>query len=161
MALKKSDSCGFSFSINQPLDCPFYLVSRVTLAAASFLKKGFELAGLSQVKPAYMGVLLALWQEDGLKVVELAQLVGLEPSTMTGLIDRMERDNLLFRAPDINDRRVQLICLSEAGKTIKPSAMAVVNQVMAEVFKGIAEKDLLHMMDLLRQILSNTDERKK
>ena len=83
-----------------PIDCPYYLISRVTLVVTSALKKGFTEAGVTAVKPAYLGVLLTLWREDGLKVIDLGRKAGLEPSTMTGLLDRMERDTLLYREAD-------------------------------------------------------------
>ena len=75
-----------------PPDCPYYLISRSMLAVTSLLKKGFANEGINTIKPAYLSVLLSLWNEDGLKGNELGRRAGLEPSTMTGLLDRMERD---------------------------------------------------------------------
>jgi DNA-binding MarR family transcriptional regulator len=77
-----------------------------TLVVTSALKEGLASAGVGDVKPAYLGALFALWKEDGLKVVELGRRSGLETSSMTGLIDRMERDGLLERRDDASDRRV-------------------------------------------------------
>ncbi len=98
------------------VNCPYYLVSRVTLVVTSALKKGLAAAGVGDVKPAYLGALFALWKEDGLKVVELGRRSGLEASTMTGLIDRMEHDGLVERRDDATDRRVQRINLTEKGR---------------------------------------------
>lgn len=144
--------------IINPTDCPYYLVSRVTLVATSALKRALASAGVKQVKPAYLGVLLSLWREDGLKVNTLGQKAGLEPSTMTGLIDRMERDNLVTRLANPDDRRVQHIHLTELGRKIKKPALKVVDEAMPKVFKGISNKDLSHVKKILHQILINTQK---
>ncbi len=142
----------------QPHECPFYLISRVTLQVTSALKKGMTAAGIDAVKPAYLGVLLCLWAEDGRKTVDLARCARLEPSSLTGLLDRMERDGLVFRAPDPRDRRAHRICLTEAGRGVKTPSEAVTAQVLARVFDGIGAGDLARTMDVLQQVLANIEE---
>ena len=136
-------------------ECPYYLISRVALQVTSALKKGFVAAGVQKVRPAYLGVLMSLWRKDGLKVVELGRKAGLEPSTMTGLIDRMERDGLVARSVDPKDRRAQQIRLTALGKDVEAPVQAVVAGVISNVFTGISEKDLDQTKKLLRQVLSN------
>jgi DNA-binding MarR family transcriptional regulator len=141
-----------------PVECPYYLISRVTLVATSALKKGFASAGVGDVKPAYLGALFALWKEDGLKVVDLGRRSGLETSTMTGLIDRMERDGLVERRDDATDRRVQRINLTEKGRDAMNPALAVVDSVLATVFESISEEDLSKTIDVLKRVLANAHE---
>ncbi len=139
-------------------ECPYYLISRVTLQVTSALKKGFVAAGVAKVRPAYLGVLMSLWCEDGLKVVELGRKAGLEPSTMTGLIDRMGRDGLVTRRVDPQDRRAQQIHLTTQGYRVKAPVQAVVEEVIAKVFTGISEKEMGQTKKLLRQVLGNVQE---
>jgi len=141
-----------------PLDCPYYLISRVALFVTSALKKGFSDAGVETVKPAYLGVLLTLWRADGLKVVDLGRKAGLEPSSMTGLLDRMERDTLLYRAADPSDRRAQRIHLTPTGREVKTPVFQVVDTVLAGVFKGITDDDIRHTKDILQRVLTNAQE---
>jgi len=141
-----------------PVNCPYYLVSRVTLLTTSALKKGLAAAGVGDVRPAYLGALLALWKEDGLKVVDLGRRSGLETSTMTGLIDRMERDGLVERRDDANDRRVQRINLTEKGRQAMSPVLAVVESVLVTVFEGISAEDLSKTTDVLKRVLANAHE---
>lgn len=145
-------------TFTNPTDCPYYLLSRATLQVTSALKKEFAAAGVEDVKPAYLGVLLTLWREDGLKVIELSRKAGLEPSTMTGLLDRMERDALAYRAADPEDRRAQRIYLTEAGRNVEKPVQEVLEQVLSKFFRGIAEKELSQSMNLLRRVLANAQE---
>ena len=141
-----------------PIDCPYYLISRVSLVVTSALKKGFTEAGVTAVKPAYLGALLTLWREDGLKVIDLGRKAGLEPSTMTGLLDRMERDALLYREADPSDRRAQRIYLTATGRETKVPVLKVVDEVLAEVFKGIDEKEIRNTKNVLQRVLTNAQE---
>jgi DNA-binding MarR family transcriptional regulator len=126
----------------------------------SALKKGFADAGVEIVKPAYLGVLFTLWREDGLKVVDLGRRAGLEPSTMTGLLDRMERDGLAERAADLNDRRVQLVFLTQAGRRMREPVARVVTETLETVFNGIGEEELAQTKNLLRRVLTNAHKGK-
>jgi len=141
-----------------PVNCPYYLISRVTLLTTSALKKGLAAAGVEDVRPAYLGALLALWKEDGLKVVDLGRRSGLETSTMTGLIDRMERDGLVERRDDANDRRVQRINLTGKGRQAMSPVLAVVESVLVTVFEGISAEDLSKTTDVLKRVLANAHE---
>ena len=76
--------------MTSPTDCLYYLVSRATLVTTAALRRALTDAGVGEVKPAYLGVLMSLWQEDGLRATVLARRAGLEPSSVTGLVDRME-----------------------------------------------------------------------
>ena len=139
-------------------DCPYYLVSRVALQVATALKKGLQEAGVPKVRPAYLGVLMSLWQFDAMKVVALGRKAGLEPSTMTGLLDRMERDGLVTRNVDPRDRRAQQVKLTRLGHDVKDPVEAVVTTVLDRVFDGIPGQDLDRTKNLLRQVLGNLQE---
>ena len=136
-------------------ECPYYLISRVSLVVTAALKKEFVSSGVEQVKPAYLGVLMSLWQEDGLKVIELGKKAGLEPSTMTGLLDRMERDELLARTPDTHDRRVLRIYLTKIGRQVRDPVLKAVERVLSEIFAGIPQGEIAQTKQLLRRVLAN------
>ncbi|MBF0352306.1 MAG: MarR family transcriptional regulator [SAR324 cluster bacterium] len=142
-------------SIN-PNDCLYYLISRATLVTTSALKKDFEIAGIPEMKPAYLGVLLSLWKEDGLQSAELGRKAGLEPSTMTGLLDRMERDALILRQADPNDRRAQRIYLTQNGRNLQESVMAIVNQTLNRMNAGISVEEINVVKKTLKTLLSNS-----
>ena len=138
-----------------PPDCPYYLISRSMLAVTSHLKKGFANEGIGTIKPAYLGVLLALWDEDGLRANELGKRAGLEPSTMTGLLDRMERDGVVKREPDPNDRRANRIHLTKEGFNAEVSATKVVSNTLEKVLNTLDDKDIETTKNVLRTILQN------
>ena len=141
--------------IAEPTECPYYLISRATLVVTSALRRDLAAAGVSNVKPAYLGVLMSLWNEDGLKVGELGRRAGLEPSSMTGLMDRMARDGLLIRQADPNDRRAQRIRLTPAGREAREPVSAVVNRTLQRMLEGVPGEDVTHFKEILKRLLAN------
>jgi DNA-binding MarR family transcriptional regulator len=137
-------------------DCPYYLITRASLVVTGYLRRMLAEAGAGQVRPAYLGVLMSLWREDGLKVVELGRRAGLEPSTMTGLVDRMERDGLLARRPDPDDRRAQRIHLTDEGRRVEGAVSQIVDRTLGSVLEGVDEDDMDRLKTALRRVLSNT-----
>lgn len=157
--------------IINPSDCPYHLITRTTLAMTSLLKRNLAQLGYPDVKPAYLGVLRCLWMEDsigdalsklgkveGMKLVDLAKCAGLEQSSMTGLIDRMEKDGLVCRNNDPGDRRVNIIRLTERGATVREGVVRIVNEMIDEVFAGIPKNRTDMLKDLLRTVLLNANK---
>ena len=141
--------------LENPTDCPYYLISRLTLVMTSMLKKCFKAAGVGKIKPSYLGVLWSLWNEEGIKVSELGRRAGLEPSTMTGLLDRMERDGLVVRVSVPNDRRAHHIQLTEGGREVKDIVVRLVQDTMDQVFVGVPQDELEKTTDVLKQVLKD------
>jgi DNA-binding MarR family transcriptional regulator len=143
---------------SEPTDCPYYLVSRATLVVTAALRRELAAADVETVRPAYLGVLMCLWREDGLKVVELGRRAGLEPSTMTGLLDRMERDGLVARTADPHDRRALRILLTERGRAVQAPVTEVVDRTLATMFAGMSEAEVGDLKHSLRRVLANAQE---
>ena len=146
--------------LNELKECPYYLISRVSLSVTAALKKEFASSGVEQVKPAYLCVLMSLWQADGLKVIELSKKAGLEPSSMTGLLDRMQRDELVERITDLTDRRVLRIHLTKTGRQVRDPVLKAVERVITEIFAGIPQKSISQTKNLLRHVLANANAEK-
>lgn len=144
-----------------PTDCMYYLISRATLVTTSVLKKELAASGAEAVTPAHLGVLMSLWLEDGLPAVELGRRAGLEPSTMTGLLDRMERDGVVVRRPDPDDRRAQRICLTKEGNRLRGPVLQAVERTLRKATRGFSEAQLARATDFLRGFLANMQEEKR
>jgi len=151
-------------------NCPYYLVTRASLSITAAFRKAFAAAGIGHIKPAYLGVLMCLWKGDsldealgklgspgGMKIADLGRCAGLEPSTMTGVIDRMERDGLVRREDDPEDRRAQNVRLTDEGCRVRMDVVAVVDSALREAFGGIYAGALEGLKGVLRKVLSNTE----
>ncbi|TDH38920.1 MarR family transcriptional regulator [Pseudohoeflea suaedae] len=107
------------------------------------------LAELGLTYPQYL-VLVTLWTGDGLTVGELGQRLGLESSTLTPLIKRLENNGVLLRARDKSDERKVRIHLTEAGKQMEGRARHIPGCI-AEAF-GLPLADLHRLHETLTRM---------
>lgn len=89
------------------------------LAQLSFLVYGTleRLAtehGVSIIQTRLLGVL----RDRGPTMNQLAKLLGLDKSSVTGLVDRAERRGLVARVPSTTDRRAVLVNLTDDGRSL-------------------------------------------
>ena len=101
------------------------------------------LADLGLTYPQYL-VLVTLWTGDGLTMGELGHRLGLESSTLTPLIKRLENNGFLVRARDKSDERKVRIHLTEAGKQMEESARHVPGCIAEAFGLPLAELHQLH-----------------
>ena len=154
-----------------PSNCPYYLITRASLSLTALLKKGLTKFGLPEVKPAYLGALMCLWESEGMDEVlskfgsetgmnhtELGRCAGLEPSSMTGLVDRMERDGLVCRSNDPDDRRALKISLTEKGRMIHEKVFDALDRMLKDSFAGISTDEMETAQEVLRKVLTNTNK---
>ena len=156
-----------------PEDCTFFLITRASLAVTSVFKKALANHRLTDVKPSYLGVLMCLWKDeamdevlgklgtdDGMKLSELGRCAGVEPSTITGLIDRMEKDGLVYRSSMPNDRRANKANLAEKGSAIRSKVFDALDELAQEVFAGIEGDDIETIKKILRKMIENAYKKK-
>ena len=89
---------------------------------------------------APLSALIKLWQYDGLTITELGEKLFLKASTITSLVDRMERDGLVRRERNHEDRRVVRIYLTEKARELQ-GKFPNFEQYIAEKTKGKLSKE--------------------
>jgi DNA-binding MarR family transcriptional regulator len=86
-------------------------------------------------------VLNSLWQKDGQTQNELALDCYRDKSGITRLTDNLEERNLVVRIQDKTDRRINMIYLTKAGKTIQSKLIACAEAVLEEALNEISEAE--------------------
>ena len=111
-----------------------------------------------EITPEQWTVLIFLWEKDGVTQQELCNATFKDKPSMTRLIDNMERQHLVVRISDKNDRRTNLIHLTKTGKDLEKSARQVANNTLYEALSGITLDELKVSQEVLRKIFNNTKE---
>lgn len=90
-----------------------YKLSRVMRKVHRYYESKFSQYGIT---PSQFYVLSAVWEKDGVKFKDLAKCLDMDGSTLTSILDRMERLDLLERRNDPEDRRSLLVFLKAKAK---------------------------------------------
>ena len=77
------------------------------------------------VTPGQYGVLNILWSNQTQNPKEMAEILNLETSTISGVLDRMQKKDLLDRVIDPENRRQVQVILTEKGKSLESFRLAV------------------------------------
>ncbi len=95
-------------------------------AASLAMTKAYKplLAPLGLTYPQYLAMLV-LWEGDGLTVSQLGERLTLDSGTLTPLLKRLATLGLVQRQRDAADERRVLLRLTDAGRRLKASALAV------------------------------------
>jgi MarR family transcriptional regulator for hemolysin len=88
----------------------------------------------------------------------LADLVGVEGPSMVSMLDRLEREGLVTRAPSPTDRRVKLVHLTEAGTTLYQQVRKEANAVRTALLGDIAPDRLAAATELLELLRTRIEE---
>jgi DNA-binding MarR family transcriptional regulator len=109
------------------------------------------------------GVLMLLWQDcgpgeskAGLTPAELADKAGVTRATMTGLVDTLERDNLVRREADPADRRMMRVVLTTKAKNFLEKILPGHFRAIAELMRPLSESERKTLSRLLNKILQHT-----
>ena len=128
-----------------------YLINRAARAFANRL--------VTELRPFDVGigpwaVLLHLWGSDGLTQAQLARRVAIEQPTMVRTIDRMERDGLVARAPDPNDRRASRITLTQRGWALRDALVPLAAGVNATATATLTNDEVETLKRLLAKLMA-------
>ncbi|OLR94774.1 MarR family winged helix-turn-helix transcriptional regulator [Actinokineospora bangkokensis] len=97
---------------------------------------------------------LAVLRDRPLRVTALADHLGLEKSTMSGLVDRADKRGLLVRAPGERDRRAVDVRLSAAGEELVDRVRADVERALDPVAAALAPAERRRLRALLAKALA-------
>jgi MarR family transcriptional regulator, transcriptional regulator for hemolysin len=98
---------------------------------------------------AQWAVLVRLQRTEGLKQSELAEILDLQPISLTRLLDRLCANGLIERRPDPEDRRANRLFLTPAAKPIVEGLGRLGGELMTTVLEGIEPETVALMLDQL------------
>lgn len=109
------------------------------------------------ITPEQFSVLSHLWQKDGLQQSELALCTNRNRANVTRILDILERENIVERRDDTNDRRVFRIYLTEKGKSLREATAKCAEQSIKDSLKGITKDEIETCKRVLLKIKNNVD----
>lgn len=130
-----------------------FLLAKATQRWNELLTEHFATAGYSDISPSYGSILLPLYEDDGLRMGELARRARLSKQSMTEMIRRLERDGLVERRPDPADGRASLIYLTPRGRRFKPIAASTLLELDRIVRKRLSARRVAELRSALTELM--------
>jgi len=113
-------------------------------------------------RAAALGVTRAQWRaltrlsrEDGMRQVDLADALDIEPITLCRMVDRLAEGGLVERRADEKDRRAWRIHLTPAAGPILERLRALAQDFLADALEGVSETEQAATRNILARVRAN------
>ena len=110
------------------------------------------------IKPGQGRVLFALWRKDGVSANELAEETQLSKSTLTEVVDRLEKAGMVGRSRSKQDRRRVIIKLTAEARNLQKKYELASNRMTEIFYGGLSSEEKDRFDDLLRRTLQTLIE---
>jgi DNA-binding MarR family transcriptional regulator len=135
-----------------------YLLNRAgARIAMSFAEEVRPLGGSLQI----WRVLAALRARDGRRMGDLAATTSIELSTLTRLVDGMERRGLVARRRGARDARVVTLHATPAGRRLTQKILPIAERYETVALAGFSAAEATLLKTALRRLFDNMDELRK
>ena len=104
------------------------------------------------VTPSQYGVLSCLWQREFATPKQISEILCLETSTISGVLDRMQKKGLIDRVINRIDRREVRVVPTEKGKALEEPISKIIDEVNEEVLKCFTDEEVALLKNQLRTI---------
>jgi DNA-binding MarR family transcriptional regulator len=130
-----------------------FLLAKAGQRWNELLLERFAAAGFPEVRASYGSVLVPLFEEDGLRMSELAGRSGLSKQAMTTLVRSVEDAGLVARVRDADDGRAFVVSLTARGNELRPVADQVLAELAARARARLSETELRILFTSLKKVV--------
>ncbi|MBO4706780.1 MAG: MarR family transcriptional regulator [Spirochaetaceae bacterium] len=134
------------------------LLSQVHQVCGRVWNKILRENNMADLEGARGRIIFALWGKDGVPIKTLCEKTSLDKSTLTGIIDRLERDGYIERKQSETDKRSTLILLTGKEQEFANHVQKVSDQINEIFYKGFDDEEITQFESMLERILANCKE---
>lgn len=133
-------------------ECINFLLSVSQNKVFKYFSKLLEEYGLT---PAQYGVLNCLWREGQLSPKQIGELLYLEAPTVSGVLDKMQKADLIERSVDPNNRRNVLVLATQKSTEIRDKVEAATIKLNNTVLQNLSDSDKVELKKALDIIIKS------
>ena len=123
---------------------------------AHALRKAFDRRAVGMgVTRAQWKVLFRLERQPGLRQIELADMLDIEPITLSRIVDRLEEAGLVERLADPSDRRAWRLHVTARAQPLIEKLRAVADEMISDAFAGIDPAQIAITRSVLERVREN------
>ena len=134
-----------------------FQISKIKQLGDRVFEKILTAQGIEAFNGAQGRILYVLWQEDGVPIKTISERCGLAITSLTTMLERMEKTGLIIRQQDSGDKRKTLIFLTDKAKALKEDYDAVSDRMSTIFYQGFTEEEIRNFEEHLERIRLNLE----
>ncbi len=131
-----------------------FLLAKASQRWNELLAERFAAHGFPEVRASYGSILVPLFEEEGLQIVELARRAGLSKQTLTTQLRALEDKNLVTRREDPHDGRAFDIFLTRRGRAFKRVALGILSDLEHDVASELPRDSISQLKPQLAKVMA-------
>jgi DNA-binding MarR family transcriptional regulator len=131
-----------------------FITGKASTAIGRRLQKNFKQANLD-ITIEQWSVLYHLWKQDGMSQQQLCDATFRDKPSITRLVDNLEKLKLVKRNASKEDRRMNMIVLTEEGKKLEEECMMLANTTLNEALEGVTNGQIEIAKEVLQLAYEN------
>ena len=109
------------------------------------------------ITPEQWGVINFLLESNGITQNQIGTLIGKDHTCVSRLIENLIKKNIVKKIPDTDDKRINLIYLTEEGKKIQNNVVLTVKENLYKVFANVTDEEKIIFSKVLDKIIKNLE----
>lgn len=103
------------------------------------------------ITPPQFAALSFLWRNSGINQIQLGELMDADKTTISGILDRLEKLQLIERRANASDRRSSILFVTEKGKSLQKELTSI---AMSEspITKSLTKEEIHFLISILKKI---------
>ena len=135
-----------------------FLITKIKQLGDRIFEKVLSERNIDAFNGAQGRILYVLWQEDGVPIKTVSDQCGLAITSLTTMLERMEKQGLIRRIQDPSDKRKTLLFLTDKARSLKNDYDEVSNQMGDIYYRGFSEEEIRQFEGYLDRVRNNLEK---
>ncbi|HEY0088168.1 MAG TPA: MarR family transcriptional regulator [Candidatus Lokiarchaeia archaeon] len=134
-----------------------FLIAKIHQLSGRIFEKLLKNNNINEISPAQGRILFVLWENDNLPIYELSKKTQLKKSTLTSMLDRLEKKGYIKRSYSEQDRRLIIIKRTEKDNSFQDLYKKVSEKMIDIFYSDFKENEITDFEYYLKKILNNLE----
>lgn len=137
-------------------NCGVY-INKIKQLNARLINKILKNKGIDSYNGEQGRILYELYKTDNLSSKEISYKTGLALNSLTSMLERMEKQDLITKTHDKTNKRKSIISLTENGKSLKQGLYDIIEEMVKHTFVDFSEEEIIIFEKFLEKVMLNAE----
>lgn len=137
-----------------------YLISRIHKLTGRKINELLKEANVTEFNGSQGIILSSLWSKGEQTIKEIGKTTGLAKTSLSSMLDRMEKQNLIQKIENNEDSRSTIIKLTKKSKSLEKVYQDITHEMIIQYYRGFTKEEIIKFESTLEKIVNNLERKK-
>ena len=137
-----------------------YLISRIHKLTGRKINELLKEANVTEFNGSQGIILSSLWAKGEQTIKEIGKTTGLAKTSLSSMLDRMEKQNLIQKIENNEDSRSTIIKLTKKSKSLEKVYQDITHEMIIQYYRGFTKEEIIKFETTLEKIVNNLERKK-